>query len=152
METISQIDFVIIICYLVSVVGLDLWVARKGQRTAVGYYLAGRSMKWPFVGASIFASNVSVELYVAYASGTYALGWTAGAAEIVAGMNLVILAVLFIPFFFRSKIFTTAEFLQKRFNPTCRAILSIMIILLNLFARVGVALWAGALIMKTVGG
>ena len=53
------LDLVIIIVYLIGMIVLGLWASRRMRTTSTGYYLAGRSLSWPIVGAALFASNIS---------------------------------------------------------------------------------------------
>ena len=69
---------------------------------------------WPMIGTALFATNISAEHYVAYAGGAYSSGFVTGGTELVAALNIVLLALLFLPFYIRLGVFTTPEFLEKR--------------------------------------
>jgi len=143
-----NLDVLIVVAYLVAVFVIGVRSGRSA-RTGEQYFLAGRTISWPMVGAALFATNVSAEHYVAYAGGAYADGFVTGGTELVAAINIIFLAVLFLPFYIRLGVFTTPEFLEKRFNLACRYLMSLTLIGANILTRLSVSLWAAALVLKT---
>jgi Na+/pantothenate symporter len=115
MATLGFIDLFIIVCYLVIVVAIGLSFARK-ERTSENYFLAGRSLTWPVIGASLFASNIGTEHLVGLAGDAHRVGLVAGGFEWMACLCLVILAVVFVPQYLRTRIYTIPEFLERRSN------------------------------------
>ena len=79
---ISLIDLVIIIGYMVGIVLIGLWVVRKDDKqTSDSYFLASRNLKWPVVGAALFAANISTTHLVGLAEGGYKYGLVIGNFE-----------------------------------------------------------------------
>ena len=109
------LDSVIILASLLLVVGAVLRAAGKKQ-TDAEYFLAGRDLRWPFIGMSLLASNISAEHVMGLAGDGYRVGMVAGGYEWVAAWCLMILASFFAPLYLRSKIYTIPEFLERRFG------------------------------------
>ena len=102
---------------------IGLVVVRR-QAGAEGYFLAGRQLRWPFIGASMFASNISAEHFVGLAGSGFAIGMAIGGFEWMAVYCIVPLVVLFLPFYVRNRIYTVPEFLERRFSPGVRLLFS----------------------------
>ena len=112
----SPIDWLIVLVYASVVVVIGLRAARRSA-TSEGYFLADRQLRWPFIGASLFASNISAEHFVGLAGSGFAMGLAVGGFEWMAIYCLVPLIVLFLPFYMRNRIYTVPEFLERRFTP-----------------------------------
>jgi SSS family solute:Na+ symporter len=91
------------------------WAAAGASSTQRN--LAGRRLKWPFIGASIYAANISAEHFVGLAGCGYISGLAFGVYEWIAVFCLIPLIVLFLPFYIRNRIYTVPEFLERRFGP-----------------------------------
>ena len=109
------LDSVIIVISLALVVGAVLRAAGK-KETDAEYFLAGRDLRWPFIGMSLLASNISAEHVVGLAGDGYRVGMVTGGYEWMAAWCLIILAALFTPLYLRNKIYTIPEFLERRFG------------------------------------
>jgi SSS family solute:Na+ symporter len=144
-------DSIIILVSLALVVGAVLRAAGKKQ-SGSEYFLAGRDLAWPFVGMSLFASNISAEHVVGMAGDGYRIGLVAGGFEWMAAWCLIILATLFTPLYLRSKIYTIPEFLERRFGWSLRAFLSANLLVINVFTKNAIDLWAGSLLFTILFG
>jgi SSS family solute:Na+ symporter len=147
MATLGFIDLFIIVCYLVIVVAIGLYFVRK-ERTSENYFLAGRSLAWPVIGASLFASNIGTEHLVGLAGDAHRVGLVAGGFEWMACLCLIILAVVFVPQYLRTRIYTIPEFLERRFSLTARMYLSCYFTVMIILTKVSIALYAGAIVME----
>jgi SSS family solute:Na+ symporter len=146
---IPVIDLVIIITYLLGILFVGLWVVRKtDKQTSDTYFLAGRKLRWPVVGAALFASNISTIHLVGLAEGGYKHGLVIGNFEWMATFTLIILALVFAPFYFRTRISTLPEFLEKRYSPVARSLLAFMFIMSALLIHIGISLYAGAAVFQ----
>jgi len=148
---IGILDTVIIVISLALVVGAVLRAAGKKQ-TAAEYFLAGRDLRWPFVGMSLLASNISAEHVIGLAGDGYRVGMVAGGFEWMACWCLIILASLFTPLYLRSKIYTIPEFLERRFGWSLRAFLSGNLLVMNVLTKNAIDLWAGSLLLVLLFG
>ena len=109
--SLSGLDWLIVAIYLAVIAAAGLLLARKTQ-SSEGYFLAGRSLRWPFIGTSMFAAGISAEHFVGLAGSGYSDGMAVGGFEWMAIFCLVPLVVLFLPFYIKNQIFTVSEFLE----------------------------------------
>ena len=145
----ETLDWVAIAAYFSIMLAIVWWVVLQKQRTSTDYFLAGRHMPWFVVGASIFASNIGSEHIV----GLSGQGSTSGMAMAHWEMHAwitIMLAWVFVPFYYRSKVFTMPEFLERRFNPTARWILSIVSLIAYVFTKVSVTVYAGGVVFNVL--
>jgi SSS family solute:Na+ symporter len=145
---ISPIDVSIIIVYLIAIVSIGVWSARRTAITGSIYFLAGRSLSWGMVGAALFASNISTIHLVGLTASGYNDGLVWGNFEWMAGPTLILLSLVFAPFYFKSRISTLPEFLERRYSPASRSFLAFMAILAALFIHIGMSLYAGAAVFR----
>ena len=145
------VDALVILASLAAVIGIALRAARK-KAGGAEYFLAGRDLAWPMVGMSLFASNISAEHVIGMTGDGYRIGLVAGGYEWIGAWDLIILATLFAPLYLRSKIFTIPEFLERRFGWSLRALLSANLLLINVFTKNAIDLWAGSLLFAVLLG
>lgn len=147
----GYLDSFIILASLLLVVAAVLRAAHKKQ-TDAEYFLAGRDLRWPFIGMSLLASNISAEHVVGMAGDGYRVGLVAGGYEWTGAWCLIILATLFAPLYLRSRIYTIPEFLERRFGWSLRAFLSANLLIINVFTKNAIDLWAGSLLFVLLFG
>ncbi|GLR16511.1 sodium:solute symporter family transporter [Portibacter lacus] len=152
MGNISTVDLIVIAVYIVSIVIIGLWFARRKRKTSEGYFLAGKSLTWGVIGASLFASNISTVHLVGLSESGFKDGIVWGNFEWFSAFELLILAFVFIPFYLRTKITTLPEFLEKRYDSRSRIVLAIFSILAALFMHIGVSFYAGAVVFESIFG
>ncbi len=145
---IPPLDLAIIVIYLAGVLFAGVMASRRTRITGSYYFLAGRSLPWSYVGAALFASNISTIHLVGLAASGYNEGLVWGNFEWMAILTLVLLALVFAPFYFRTRIETLPEFLERRYSPACRSLLAFMAILSALFIHIGMSLYAGAEVFR----
>jgi SSS family solute:Na+ symporter len=150
--TINTIDLAIIIVYLVGILLVGILSVSLKKMTSEGYFLAGRGLGWIMVGAALFASNISTIHLVGLAASGYNEGLVWGNFEWLASITLILLGLVFAPFYFKSKISTLPEFLEKRYGSTARSILAFIAILGALFVHIGMSLYAGAVVFHSFFG
>ncbi len=149
---IPVLDLVIIIAYLLGILMIGVLVVRKLKMTSNAYFLAGRSLNWPLIGAALFASNISTIHMVGLASAGFEDGLVQGNFEWMAAFLLIILGLIFAPFYFNNKISTLPEFLEKRYSGTARSLLAFLAIMGALFMHIGISLYAGAVVFENFFG
>src|ERR671913_387655 len=131
----ATLDWLIILAYFGVLAALTWWVVRTNRDTADDYFLAGRNLGWGIVGASIFASNIGSEHLVGLA-GSGATSGVALAHYELHAWCLLILGWVFVPFYLRSKVYTMPEFLERRFSPTNRWVLSIISLVAYILTKI----------------
>lgn len=145
----EALDWIAIAGYFGIMLVVVWWVVLQKQRTSTDYFLAGRHMPWFVVGASIFASNIGSEHIVGLAGQGATSGMGMAHWELHAWV-VVMLAWVFVPFYYRSKVFTMPEFLERRFNSTARWILTIVSLIAYVFTKVSVTVYAGGVVFNVL--
>ncbi|XP_032618623.1 sodium/mannose cotransporter SLC5A10 [Chelonoidis abingdonii] len=143
-------DIIVIVAYFALNVAVGIWSScRVNRNTLSGYFLAGRSMAWWPIGASLFASSEGSGLFIGLA-GTGAAGGIAVAGfEWNATYVLLALAWVFVPVYISSGIVTMPEYLQRRFGgERIRMYLSALSLLLSVFTKISTDLYSGALFVQ----
>lgn len=148
MET---LDWIVIGLFFVALIALVTWVFTQKNDNSGDYFLAGRDAGWIAIGASIFASNIGSEHLIGLAGAGASSGMAMAHWEIQ-GWMILILGWVFVPFYSRSMVFTMPEFLEKRYNPQSRTILSLISLISYVMTKVAVTVYAGGLVFKEVFG
>jgi len=150
MNVLTTIDWLIILFYFLVIAGISYWAIKKKEKTsAADYFLAGRHLGWFVVGASIFASNIGSEHLVGLA-GSGATDGVALAHYELHAWCLLVLGWVMAPFFMRSKVFTMPEFLEKRFTPKARTVLSIISLIAYILTKIAVGIYAGGIVFRAL--
>ena len=126
-----------------------MWRSSKQQNSTTDYFLAGRNVGWFAIGASLFASNIGSEHIVGLAGQGVQSGMGMAHWELHAWV-MIVLGWVFVPFYYRSGVYTMPEFLERRFNPMARWILTIVSLVAYVFTKVSVTIYAGALVFQTL--
>jgi SSS family transporter len=146
----SSLDWAVLIAYLVAVVAFGLWTGR-GNRRIEDFFLAGRQMRWWAVGLSVMATQISAVTFI----GTTGQAYTDGMRFLVFYFGLpfamVVLCVTLVPFFYRARVFTAYEYLERRFDPRTRTLTSLLF-LISRGLSVGVTLYAPSLVLSVILG
>ena len=143
----QTLDWLMIGGYFSLLLGVAWWVVRKSKDTAADYFLAGRNLGWWVIGASIFASNIGSEHVVGLA-GSGAKDGVAMAHYELHAWCLLVLAWVFVPFYARSLVFTMPEFLERRFSPGSRYVLSIVSLITFIVSKIAVGIFAGGVVFS----
>ena len=146
--SLNWLDWAVIIGYFVIIAGVAIWSSR-GQNTSSDFFLGGRNIGWFAIGGSLFASNVGSEHIVGLAGSGANTGLSLAHWELHAWV-LLMLGWVFVPYYYTSKVFTMPEFLEKRFSPTARWILSIISLAAYVLTKVSVTVYAGALVFNVL--
>src|SRR5579864_6126177 len=146
---ITPVDWVVIAIYFGILLSVAWWVVKRGKDSAADYFLAGRNLAWWIIGASIFASNIGSEHVVGLAGAGATSGVALAHYELHAWC-LLVLAWVFVPFYMRSMVFTMPEFLERRFSPASRYVLSVVSIITFIVSKIAVGIFAGGVVFGTL--
>ncbi len=144
----AGLDYGIIAIYMVGVLALGLWLTKQ-QGTSEDFFLAGRSLSFFSVGNSLFASNISSATLIGLAGVAYQSGIAVSSYEWMAAPILFFAAIYLVPYYFKTRITTLPEFLEKRFDYRLRFYFSGLTIIGNIFVDLAAVLYAGALVLTT---
>ncbi|MCH7226590.1 sodium:solute symporter [Haloferula sp. A504] len=152
----NAIDLVIIATYLALIVSLGVWVGVRGRRgshdSARNYFLASGKLRWPVIGLALFSTNISTIHLVAFAQEGFVNGLAYGNFEWMAAFTLIILSLFFVPFYIRAKVTTLPDFLEKRYNGTCRDMLAVISVFSAVFIHIGFSLYTGGIVLNGMFG
>ena len=143
------LDWIVIAGYFAVLMGLAWWVIRQSKDTADDYFLAGRNLGWFIIGASIFASNIGSEHLVGLAGSGTTDGVAMAHYELHAWC-LLVLGWVMVPFYMRSQVFTMPEFLERRYSPTARWVLSIISLVAYVLTKIAVGIFAGGMVFSVL--
>ncbi len=145
------LDWIVIALFCIALVGIIVWVVRQKQDDSKDYFLGGRDATWIAIGASIFASNIGSEHLIGLAGAGASSGMAMAHWEIQ-GWMILLLGWVFVPFYSRSMVYTMPEFLERRYNPQSRTILSLISLISYVLTKVAVTVYAGGLVFQQVFG
>jgi SSS family solute:Na+ symporter len=148
MGTLSPIDWGVILLYFVGLIAIVWWSSRR-QATTADYFLAGRNIGFFAIGASLFASNIGSEHIIGLAGAGAASGMGMAHYELHAWI-MILLAWVFVPFYYRTAVYTMPQFLERRFGPNVRWVLSIISLLAYVLTKVSVSVYAGAVLFEAL--
>ncbi|TKS84565.1 Sodium/glucose cotransporter 1 [Collichthys lucidus] len=143
-------DISVIVVYFVVVLAVGVWaMVRTNRGTVGGFFLAGRSMVWWPIGASLFASNIGSGHFVGIAGTAAAAGIAIGGFEWNALIVVVILGWLFVPIYIKAGVVTMPEYLKKRFGgQRIRIYLSVLSLFLYVFTKISADMFSGAIFIN----
>lgn len=145
----TGVDWLIVAMYLGLLASIAWWGTRRVRNTADDYFLAGRNLGWFVIGASIFASNIGSEHLVGLAGAGATSGVALAHYELHAWC-LLVLGWVFIPFYIRTRVFTMPEFLERRFSPAARWVLSVISLVAYVLTKIAVGIFAGGVVFATL--
>ncbi len=145
----QPLDWLVVLGYFGILFGVAWWVIKSGKETTDDYFLAGRNLGWFVVGASIFASNIGSEHLVGLA-GSGATSGVALAHYELHAWCLLVLGWVLVPFYMRSMVYTMPEFLERRFSPASRWVLSLISLVAYVITKIAVGIFAGGVVFGTL--
>ena len=151
----KTIDFVILICYLILLVSLGLFLSRNKdgkEKSANDYFLAGNTLTWWAVGASLIAANISAEQFIGMSGTGFRDGIAIAAYEVMAAVTLIVIGKFLLPVMLERKIFTIPQFLRERYNDGVGLAFSILWLFLYVFVNLTSVAWLGALAIEQILG
>ena len=146
--SISTIDTIIVIAYLLGIMAVGILAGYRRHASSDQFFLAGRSLRWPIIGTGLFCANISTIHLVGLASSGYKDGLVIGNFEWMAAFCLILLGIVFAPFYFRSKISTLPEYVEKRYGAGARTFLAFIFVMSALLVHIGISLYAGAKVLE----
>ena len=145
----TSADWFVVALYFAILLACTWWSILKGRDTADDYFLAGRHLGWMVVGASIFASNIGSEHLVGLAGAGATSGVALAHYELHAWC-LLVLGWIMGPFYLRAGVYTMPEFLERRFSPAARTLLSAISLVAYVLTKIAVGIFAGGVVFGTL--
>ncbi|XP_058573437.1 sodium/glucose cotransporter 4 isoform X3 [Neofelis nebulosa] len=143
-------DIGVLVVYFVFVIGVGIWSSIRASRGTIGgYFLAGRSMTWWPIGASLMSSNVGSGLFIGLAGTGAAGGLAVGGFEWNATWLLLALGWIFVPVYIAAGVVTMPQYLKKRFGgQRIQVYMSVLSLILYIFTKISTDIFSGALFIQ----
>ena len=151
----STLDVGVFVAYVICLIGIALYVSREKpghQKDTNDYFLAGSSLPWWAIGASLIAANISAEQIIGMSGSGFALGIGIASYEWMAAITLIIVGKYMLPIFLEHKIYTMPQFLERRYDHRVRTVLAVFWLGVYTFVNLTSVLWLGALAISKVAG
>ena len=148
-------DYLVFIVYIIILVSMGIFLSRnkKGEeKSSADYFLAGNTLTWWAVGASLIAANISAEQFIGMSGSAFKSGIAMAAYELMAAATLIVVAKFLLPVMIEKKIFTIPQFLRERYNWGVGLAFSIFWLFLYVFINLTSVAWLGALAIKQILG
>ncbi|MDC0995233.1 sodium/sugar symporter [Pseudomonadales bacterium] len=151
----SNLDISVVIFYAISLFALAQWVSREQaghNKDTSDYFLAGKSLPWWAIGASLIAANISAEQIIGMSGSGYAIGLAIASYEWMAAITLILVGKYLLPIFLERGIYTMPQFLEQRYDHRVRLVMAFFWLGVYIFVNLTSVLWLGALALNTVAG
>lgn len=148
----ESLDYLAFGAYFIVLCLIGFWAGKKKEKGSEDYFLAGRTLPWYVVGTSFIASNISTEHFIGMIGATFIYGFSIAMYEWGNINAFSVLIWLFIPFLLAAKVFTTPEFLEKRFNGILRQFFALMTVICNIVVFLAGVLYGGGLALHHLFG
>ena len=151
----KPIDYVVFVAYLAILIFLGFFLSRSKdgkEKDSKDYFLAGNTLTWWAVGASLIAANISAEQFIGMSGTAFASGIAIAAYELMAAATLIVVGKFLLPVMIEKKIFTIPQFLRERYNPGTGLAFSIFWLFLYVFVNLTSVAWLGALAIEQILG
>ena len=148
-------DYMVFVIYIIILVGMGLFLSRtkKGEeKSSTDYFLAGNTLTWWAVGASLIAANISAEQFIGMSGSAFASGIAPAAYELMAAATLLVVGKYLLPLMIEKKIFTIPQFLRERYNWGVGFAFSLLWLFLYVFVNLTSVAWLGALAIQQILG
>lgn len=152
--SLSPADWIILAVVMCGSLAFGLYMAyrKKSGQSSANFFLGGRTIAWPVVGASIFATNIGAEHLVGLSGDAYRYGLSAGSVELTTAITLGFACALLYPYYMKNKVFTIPEFLEMRYNRRARTFFSGLMLIISIMTKLAFTLFAGALVLNSLLG
>ena len=151
----GTLDFTVVAIYAVVLLVLAQWVSREKSahdKDTKDYFLAGRSLPWWAIGASLIAANISAEQIIGMSGSAFVMGIAIASYEWMSALTLVIVGKYLLPVFLKHEIYTMPQFLEQRYDHRVRMVLATFWLGVYVFVNLTSILWLGALAINTITG
>ncbi|QQS29599.1 MAG: sodium:solute symporter [Sphingobacteriales bacterium] len=145
------LDLVIIFLYFLAVFGVAYWASKSAGENSDQFFLAGRNLGWFVIGASLFASNIGSEHLIGLAGSGFSEGVPVAQYEIWAGVILLLLGWVFVPFYLKSGVATMPQFLELRYSNSARTYLAVVSVIAYVLTKISVTIFAGGVVLEAIG-
>lgn len=151
----ESLDLTVVAIYAAVLLFIAHWVSREKdghRKDTKDYFLAGRSLPWWAIGASLIAANISAEQIIGMSGSAFVMGIAIASYEWMSALTLVIVAKYLLPVFLKHQIYTMPQFLEQRYDHRVSIVLATFWLGVYVFVNLTSILWLGALAINTITG
>ncbi len=147
-------DWLICVTLIAVSIGVGLYISARMRSSAdsSAFFLAGRRLAWPIVGASLFATNIGAEHLVGLSGDAYRYGISASSVELTTAITLGMTCTFLLPQYIKNKVFTIPSFLELRYNRAARSFFSGLMLVISIMTKMAFCIFAGALVLNSLVG
>jgi len=152
--TLSSLDWIILTIVMAGSLSFGLYMAyhKKAGESSTNFFLGGRAIKWPVIGASLFATNIGAEHLVGLSGDSYRYGLSAGSVELTTAITLGFACAILFPYYMKNRIYTIPEFLELRYSRGARTFFSVLMLIISIMTKLAFTMFAGALVLNSILG
>ncbi|MDH5399936.1 MAG: sodium:solute symporter [Cyclobacteriaceae bacterium] len=144
----SSLDWIILLGTLLFIVAYGTWKTR-GNRNLNTYLKGGNSMKWATIGLSVMATQASAITFLSTPGQAFESGMAFVQNYFGMPLAIIIVCAVFIPIYYKLKVYTAYEFLEQRFDHKSRG-LAALLFLIQRGLGAGITIYAPAIILSNV--
>jgi SSS family solute:Na+ symporter len=146
----STIDYAVFVLYMVATLGLGFAAGRTARGRPRDYFLGEKKLPWYVVGTSMVASDISSETFIAHVGIAYQFGVVVATQSWNAWIIYSIFLFVFLPYYVRTGLYTMPQFLERRYNSTCRYLFAVSLVIGYIFTLLAGSLYAGGLAIERI--
>ena len=146
----TALDWLLFVLYFLGVLSFALYQSRKNVGVE-GYFLANRRLPWWAIGLSVMATQASAITFIGTTGQAFDDGMEFVQFYLALPFAMVVLCAVFVPFFYRARVFTAYQYLEKRFDPKTRSLTGFLFILSRGMGA-GIILYAPAIVLSVILG
>jgi len=152
--SLAPLDWYVLFIIMAGSLGYGMYMAyrKKSGQDSSNFFLGGRSIRWPIIGASLFATNIGAEHLVGLSGDSYRYGLSAGLVELTTVITLGVASAILFPYYMKNKLFTIPEFLEIRYSRRARTFFSGLMLIISIMTKLAFTLFAGALVLHSILG
>jgi SSS family solute:Na+ symporter len=152
--SLAPLDWIVLFVVMAGSLGYGMYMAyrKKSGQSSSNFFLGGRTIKWPIIGASLFATNIGAEHLVGLSGDCYRYGLSAGLVELTTVITLGVSCSMLFPYYMKNKLFTIPEFLEIRYSRRARTFFSGLMLIISIMTKLAFTLFAGALVLHSIMG
>src|SRR3954465_12488563 len=144
------IDYTVFAVYMAATLVLGFAAGRKARGRPRDYFLGEKKLPWYVVGTSMVAADISSETFIANVGIAYQYGMVVATTGWNSWIIYTIFLFVFLPYYVRTGLYTMPQFLEQRYNSTCRYLFSISLVIGYIFTLLAGSLYAGGLVVQRI--
>ncbi len=148
----DTLDLIIFLIYFIILTAIGFLSGKKKHKSADDFFLARGSLKWYVIGFALIAAGISSEQFLGTVGFAYSHGISVANWEWLNGPSILILILIFVPFYLRKKVVTMPQFLEMRYDGKVRSLFAIITILTFVLINLAGVIFSGGFALNILFG